>query len=110
MTTIDIDRVRRPLTALAAVLLVLLAPACVRTGGEPRNNLGRYCDRLEQLADVAEPDEGELDELVRVAPGDIKEEVRAVIEAGNGPYDDTPAARALLERSRTLCAPTTSGS
>ena len=110
MTTIDSNRLRRPLTALAAALLVLLGPACVRTGGEPRNNLGRYCDRLEQLENDSEPDAGELDELIRVAPGDIKEEVRDVVEAGNGPYDDTPAARALLERSRTLCAPTTSGS
>ncbi|MEA2973198.1 MAG: hypothetical protein QOG82_1656 [Actinomycetota bacterium] len=101
---------RRPLTALAAVLLVLLGPACIRTGGERQNNLGRYCDRLDQLEDDREPDAGELDELIRVAPAEIKDEVRAVVEAGNSPYDDIPAARALLGRSRTLCAPTTSGS
>lgn len=91
------------LTALAAALLTLLATGCVRTGGEPRNNLGRFCDRLEQLEDVREPDSGELEELIRVAPGEIKDKVREVVEAGNSPYDDTPAARELLERSRTLC-------
>ncbi|HEX7277028.1 MAG TPA: hypothetical protein VF244_06605 [Acidimicrobiales bacterium] len=91
-------------TALAAALLVVLTTACVRTGGEPTSNLGRYCDRLEQLENDRDPDSGELEELIRVAPADIKDAVRQVVEAGTSPYDDTPAARDLLERSRALCA------
>lgn len=108
MTTIDIDggsrRHRRGLMA-AALLLALAGAACVRTGGEPRGNVGRYCDRLGQIERSDDPDPGELEELIRAAPPEMKDDVRAVVEPGGSPFDDTPEARALLERSRMLCDP-----
>ena len=94
------------LIALAGTVL-LTTSACVRTGGEPRGNVGRYCARLDQIDSDREPDAGELDELIRVAPGEIKDAVREVVESGGTPFDDTPEARALLERSRVLCGSTT---
>jgi hypothetical protein len=109
MTTIEIEGKRRLVMMLAAAVLVVGAPSCVRTGGEPRGNVGRYCDRLGQIERSDEPSRAEVEELIRAAPPEIKDDVRAVVAPGGSPFDDTPEARALLQRSRDLCTPSTTG-
>jgi hypothetical protein len=93
-------------TAVLAAALVLTLPGCVRTGDHRPGNVGRYCERLVALeAQSARPAAGDLDELIRVAPREIRDSVRSLVEAGGTPFDDTPAARELLARSRDICRP-----